>query len=111
MKNLVLPLILGCGWVAITYIANKKNGDYGAPLGLLWSQEVEKNNSKLINLLEEHETLMPNEILIGNLDDELDCLLTKDEEVIIDQASYYKNEMKIMSGLDNSDPSTKYSQL
>ena len=36
MVYLIIPLIFGIVWVTICYFASKKNGEYGAPPGMLY---------------------------------------------------------------------------
>ncbi len=46
----LIPFVLAVCWAIICYVATSKQGDYGAPPGLLWRQSkdfVEKNHEQL----------------------------------------------------------------
>ena len=46
MKNFMLPLMFVCMWIAICYVAYCKNGDYGAPPGMLYMQYCDEIEEK-----------------------------------------------------------------
>ena len=39
LRNFLVPAIFGFVWAIVAYIAYNKNGDYGAPKGLMFMQE------------------------------------------------------------------------
>lgn len=41
-QNLLIPAVFGTIWLLLAYLSYKKNGDYGAPWGLLYSQQEEE---------------------------------------------------------------------
>lgn len=46
LKNFMLPLMFVCMWMAIWYVAYCKNGDYGAPPGMLYMQYCQEIEEK-----------------------------------------------------------------
>lgn len=46
LKNFMLPLMFVCMWMAICYVAYCKNGDYGAPPGMLYMQYCQEIEDK-----------------------------------------------------------------
>lgn len=46
LKNFMLPLMFVVMWVAIWYVAYCKNGDYGAPPGMLYMQYCQEIEEK-----------------------------------------------------------------
>lgn len=42
LKNLIIPICFVFMWLIICFVAYKKNGDYGAPPGMLYMQFKEE---------------------------------------------------------------------
>jgi hypothetical protein len=56
LKNFMLPLMFVCLWMAICYVAYCKNGDYGAPPGMLYMQYCEEIEEKQRQITQDYQS-------------------------------------------------------
>ena len=47
LKNFLVPAIFGVAWIIIVILAYQKNGEYGAPRGLLYLQDQDEKKHLL----------------------------------------------------------------
>ena len=56
LKNFMVPLMFVCLWIAICYVAYCKNGDYGAPPGMLYMQYCQEIDDKERQITQDYQS-------------------------------------------------------